>query len=148
MNKKGMGDMMMFVAFFMIMMIIGAGIAWGVVAFYSEGYDYRRAESSAIAAVVYPCLLEKDFTIPDFDIYEECGLNQNVIEDSKHAVLIKSIEEDKFILEKGVADYKNQCFLNSKDKSYPVCIVKKFEKGGQEYELIVGSSQNSVRQLG
>ena len=147
-NRKGTGSAMMFFPFFVIALIIGVGIFWGVKVFYGQGYDFRQAEADILIGEVRDCFLktENNFFDDDFDIYQECRFNKNVIEDGKHLILIRDfteVEQKRFIV--GVLDYQNQCFFKAAEGSrdFPKCAVFNVTKQGKEFEILVGSAQKS-----
>jgi nitrogen fixation-related uncharacterized protein len=149
-NRKGTGSAMMFFPFFVIALIIGGGMFWGVKVFYGQGYDFRQSEADILMDEVRDCFLqtEEDFFGDNFDIYQECRFNKNVIEDGGHSILIRDlgeVEQEKFIV--GVLDYQNQCFFEAaeKNRDFPKCAVSNVTKQGKEFEVLVGSAQKSKR---
>ncbi|MCH7567874.1 MAG: hypothetical protein IIA87_00460 [Nanoarchaeota archaeon] len=145
MNRKGdAGDSLMFFAFFFLMIIIGGGISLGLYAFYGQGHDFRQAEADVLGKRVEDCFMKNDFFEAGFNetIYKKCGFNKGVIE-KDHLIYVRNQVGNEFFI--GVLDYKNQCFFKGaeKNKNFPRCAKFTITKSGQEFEVIVGSNQNS-----
>ena len=156
--KKGSvsGGILFFVFFFMMIMV-SLGLVGGVYAFFGKGYDFRATESNTLFRDISECLEKNKFfeksvenknslfdrILEDKDLFfKTCGLSKSILEDRKHFVYLKRISGNKEFYV-GVYDYKIRCGLNSRFKNtqFPLCKIKTFE----DYELIVGSSQNSKR---
>ena len=59
-------------------------------------------------------------------------------------ILVKRIA-DKKIFFVGVKDFETQCFLEARfeNKELPICVSSISVKDGEEYEILVGSDQDS-----
>lgn len=146
MNKKGMGEGLMFFAFIFIMFIILAGIVLGVSAFYGRGYDFRQVEASVLADKVEKCFMNNDFFEPGFNqsIFKKCRFHENVKQE--HLIYVNRTSDGKeFFI--GVLDYKNQCFLKGAEKNpnFPKCVNWTTTKNNEGFEIIVGTNQKSRR---
>ena len=95
---------------------------------------------------VKECLNENDFFVENFDIYSDCGFNSNL--DKEHIVYVKRISDGETFL-KGVGDYINQCEFagGSGNENFPKCIKRNVFVKGEEFEILVGSNQDSKRVL-
>jgi len=145
--KKGAvaGSGLLFFVFFLMMILIGAGIAGGVWAFYGQGYDFRATESGVLFDKVLDCFFDEgnEFFEEEFDIYESCRFNENVLS-KNHLVLVKGVSDgEEFFV--GVRDFETQCFLDARFKNLalPLCVESKVVKNNLEYEILIGSSQDS-----
>ena len=140
-NRRGMGEIVMFFPFIFICLIIAAGIWIGVGAFYGGEYDFRQAEAELLASRVVEC-----FKMGDFEIYRDCNLNREVIE-TEHLIFIKY--NDEVIVNVGVGDYLQQCFFEGikKNRNYPNCVSGTFTREGKEFYYVVGSNQRIRRVL-
>ena len=56
MNKKGVGESLMFFIFILIMIIVSVGIVSGFYIFFGQGYDFREAEAEILANKFISCL--------------------------------------------------------------------------------------------
>ena len=147
MNKKAdSGDYAMFFVFAFLMFIIAGGIAMGVFAFFGGSYGFNYAESGVLFLKVKECLNENDFFVENFDIYLDCGFNSNI--DERHIIYVKRISDGKIFL-KGVEDYINQCELvgGIGNENFPKCVNRNVFVKGEEFEILVGSNQDSKRVL-
>lgn len=140
------GSSLMYLVFFLIVVVIVGGIYGGIVTFFGKGYDYRQSESKSLLGIVRDCVSKNKFDLSSLnkeDFFKKCVLNSKIIEDGNHMINIKSDKGDEFII--GVGDFKTRCSLISRFKNLdsPLCSSVKIEN----YEIIVGSSQNSKRVL-
>ena len=145
MFRKGVvagSGVLFFVFFFMLLMVFG-GIVGGVYAFYGKGYDNKYAESEMLLQEIRDCLENEKTIDENFDIIEKCRLNKNVLE-SEHLVLVKEKNGDEIIVI-GVRSYEEQCKF--KGKQFPKCASGSVSLGDKEYEILVGSNQQSRRVL-
>lgn len=147
-SKKG-GEEIMFFAFFMIMIVLGAGVAIGVLAFFGKGQDFRIGESSQLAGRVEECFSKYggEFFLQGFSdkFASTCRVNGDVLME-KHAIYIRSSDGGKeFVF--GVADYATQCGLEGgkKNKAYPRCVSGIIKFGGESYNYVVGSNEMGSR---
>ncbi|MDP4039378.1 MAG: hypothetical protein Q8P57_02255 [Candidatus Pacearchaeota archaeon] len=153
MNRKGgaPGKGILFFIFFFMGIMIAGGLVGGVSAFYGKGYDFRGVDAFNLYDVVSECFDKPDFFIEEFTentekFYELCRLSKDVLEKG-HLVYIKEVlktnDGKEFFV--GVYDFKTQCFLEArgKNKNLPVCKSGVLNKDGREFEIIIGSNQNS-----
>ena len=147
MNRTGevAGSGLLFFVFFLMMIVVGAGISGGVWMFYGQGYDFRETESSVLFERVGDCFVEEkdNFFEDGFDIYETCRLEKKVLSEN-HLVLVRRVSDgnEYFI---GVRDFETQCFLDAskKNMNLPLCVNSSIMKGGEIYDIVVGSNQDS-----
>jgi len=147
MNRTGevAGSGLLFFVFFLMMIVVGAGISGGVWMFYGQGYDFRETESSVLFDEVLDCFVEEgnNFFEEGFNIYEKCKFDENVLS-KNHLVLARRISDgNEFFM--GVRDFETQCFLDArkKNRNLPLCVNSSITKGGEIYEIVVGSNQDS-----
>lgn len=144
----GAGAGMMFFAFFVLIMIVGGGLFWGVNAFFGKGYDFRQTEAGLMNMKIERCFSQNDFFLEGFNesFYEICGLNENVIEDGSHLILVRNIVGGEEVLW-GVGDFENQCdFKGGKGNlDFPVCKKTELKKGGVDFVILTGSRQHSKK---
>lgn len=149
-SKKGAGVAVMFFTFFSIMMIVAAGIFWGVNLLYGRGYDFREAEALLLNEQVKNCLQAgnngRDVFSETFDFYKTCRLSKKVIEDGGHFVLVK-LKDDSQKKVWGTADFENTCeFKGGKDNiDFPICASVDINLNGKDFVISTGSSQHSKR---
>jgi hypothetical protein len=145
MNRRGVaGDVVNFGGFFLIVVIMAGGVIGGYLVFFGQGYDYKIVESEILYARVQECLEETgaDFFAEDFDIYDMCRLNKNVVENRRMIYLKRLDTDEEFSV--GVRDFINQCELIDRGNRFAKCVGGNVLLGGDSLELIVGS--NSVSQ--
>ncbi len=95
--------------------------------------------------IVLDCFSENDFFQDEFEIYERCRLNENVLS-KNHMIFIKRLS-DKSEFFVGVRDFEVRCFLDSRldNFDFPLCINSEIFMNGEEYLFLVGSNQNSEK---
>jgi hypothetical protein len=152
MNKKGkkgqMGNQITIFVFFFLLMIVAAGIVIGVFMFYGKPYDFRYVDANVETYVIKKCLIDSlsgnpiDWSNPD-NFYGRCNLNKEVFQ---REMTLRIIENNKELIR-----WKNPvgCDLASKNIKFPRCVYENFSienlQGIREYQLLVGSNQNSRR---
>lgn len=148
-RKGNLGSGILYFVLFLMMVLIALGIVSGTYAFFGKGQDFRETEAGALFHRVSDCFGKNNFFSEGFiekpDLFfKKCGLSQEVLEDGQHVVYVKRISDDKEFFV-GVYDFIFRCGfdekIKNKNKELPICKSLK----GLEYELIVGSSQNSRR---
>ena len=135
----------MFFAFFVLLIIIGAGIATGILLFYGARYDTRATEARLIFDKISSCAEKNDFFSSSFSI-EECGIFEEAFS-SEHLVYLKNKEGvEKYF---GNYDFIVECELEGlKERTdSPICVSSDIENEFGNYQLIVGSKQISRRVL-
>jgi len=149
MNKLGevAGSGLLFFIFFIMMIMIGSGIAGGILMFYGQGYDFRATESSSLFSKTIDCFSDEnnDFFKEGFDIYGSCKFDKDTLS-KNHLIFIKRLSDNReFVV--GVNDYKVKCFLDARKENFnlPLCKNATIIKDGKLYEILIGSSQNSQR---
>ena len=146
MNRRGevAGSTLLFLGmFFVIIVIIFGGIVLGMLAFFGKGYDFRGVEARDLIDDVRVCFFKEDFFDPSFEI-SKCRLNEEVLAEN-HLIYVKDDKGKEFFV--GVLDYKNQCFFEGAkaNENFPKCEPETIIKDGREFELIVGTNQDSRR---
>ena len=73
---------------FIVWIIIALAIVGGVYIFYSARLDIRNIQSESLANNLIGCLTEDGFIKTkvleeNFDVFSECNLNKNIIEDKR-----------------------------------------------------------------
>lgn len=144
-NKKAqVGEQLMFFYFLFMLIVIGGGIAIGVLVFYGGGYDMRGAYSSALSYQIERCIMAKDidWEISE-DFYEKCNFDKEAIEKGQViGILIDGNEKFK------LGDYKPCGFADKKSEGFPVCTIKEFEYNENSYKVYAGSTQKVRSILG
>ncbi len=146
-KKASAGAGILFFVFFFMVIIVGGGLAGGFYVFFGNGYPFRELESRQLFTDVKKCftdsnLLEKGFVQDKELFFETCKISKEVLEDGHHLVYLRRISDNsEFFV--GVYDYTVRCGLDArfKNKELPLCKEETFG----DYQLIVGSSQNSRR---
>lgn len=145
MNKRGVGESLMFFVFILIMIIVSVGIVSGLFIFFGQGYDFREAEAEILANKFISCLDSNSERLnEEFDIISDCGFTENIREN--HLVYAKRLNDGKVFFE-GVISYREECFFDAseKNRNLPRCVKGEVSIGGESFEVIIGSSQNSRR---
>ncbi len=147
MFKKGTGEALMFFAFIFLILIIGSGLVWGTSSFYGRDYEFRHIEAGLLAEHTLECFDERFFA-GGFDIYSECRLNKEVIEEGNYLIHFESKKDANRKFTLGVLDYKNQCsFSGARSDDWPKCVDGTITLGDEEFYYVFGSNQNKQRSL-
>ena len=150
-NRNGaIGDMAMLVIFIFVMIIIGAGIAAGVIMVFGQGYDFKNADAEILSYKVEGCLVENGFENLAREFYSVCGLNERVIEENYVLRICQGFNIE--------ACYNGETELFSIGTNFQLCgiegyteredIVKchvKRVSDGEGYLLITGANQEIRR---
>lgn len=136
-SRGQVGETTMILVFIVLNLIVIGGIVWGVSSFYGVPYDVRAQEAGALADRIQSCARNHDFFSVSFNISTECGVDVGVLSSDHLVYVIRGKQE--FLL--GTLDFKNQCFFNSKNEAYPVCIQRTIGDGEDKTVIIVGSNQ-------
>ncbi|MGV8142426.1 MAG: hypothetical protein ACP5NS_02205 [Candidatus Pacearchaeota archaeon] len=146
-RRGAIGSGILFFVFFLMMAMIASGLAGGAYAFFGKGYDFREFESKPLFEEVKECFVDNNFFDKGFNenktaFFETCDLSRETLEDGKHLVYVKRVSDNQEFFV-GVYDYTLRCNFEAriKNRDLPLC---KTETVG-DYEIIVGSSQNSRR---
>ncbi len=114
---------------FLIIAIIGLGIVGGVIIFYSKDVNVKSLEADILAKRVVDCLnkggkLINDFGDEGFNLFKECKLNQQLIDESgmfylEITTLFKVDEQEaKKPIKFGKPDLKKQCEISEAGVSF------------------------------
>jgi len=150
-NKKAeIGTQLMFFLFIFVLLLTGIGIVAGVTIFFGREYDFREIDAKILSYKIIKCL-EKNKIEKGDAFLKSCGIKEETIgEEIFLKVCINSenclIETDKnkIIFVKG-KNFQLCGFKGAKrNKNYPICIERTFEKLKDEYE-IVSASNNKIK---
>ncbi|MBS3092238.1 hypothetical protein J4466_02355 [Candidatus Pacearchaeota archaeon] len=123
---------------FIVWIIIALAIVGGVYIFYSARLDIRNIQSESLANNLIGCLTEDGFIKTkvleeNFDVFSECNLNKNIIEDKREFFLkvsfkdVDSGQEIRELIIAGEKDFEIQCGLRENAEvrdEYAVCASK------------------------
>lgn len=141
MNCKG-AERILFMVFILIVIIISTGITGGMYIFFNQGYDLRNQETTLLMSYIKECLSKEDLQIKNFDIYSECGLNRNFIEDG----YLISIDDGNNKVVYGMTDLEIRCGLNIVDrKQRPYCLHEIIPK--DNLDVIIASVSHPTRRI-
>jgi len=148
-NKKG-GEKLLSIWWIFTIAIVGAGIAFGVSIFYSAEVDVKNVEAGIFADRISDCFFEDGLLISnllenDFDIFQECKLNKEVIESNFYFKI--SVDLGNEVKEFSGAIKESACSLTDSEKKG--CVKKtrgiiyeqdnKIKKG--RLEILAASNQ-------
>ncbi|MEK6896652.1 MAG: hypothetical protein AABX12_04305 [Nanoarchaeota archaeon] len=139
-NRKGVGEAMMFLTFFFIVSIVAAGIFWGVQSFYGKPYDFRGVHADVLAERISDCLKEKGFS---------SGFNLSICsiyvpaEEPDYLIYVNNSKGEVFSA--GVLDYMTQCALAEKNDAYARCVRGSVNEGDTRIDYVVGVNRAARR---
>ncbi len=152
-RDKKAGEKLLTIWWFFVLALVGGGIVIGVLIYYSGEIDVRKLESELLADRILDCLseqgnLNEEFLKDDFDIFQGCSLDKEVIENSGNFYINVSLydldgESIKEIT-KGVGSFEVNCKLEGGD--YPKCSGKEifvFDSLGEKlkFKILAGTNQ-------
>jgi hypothetical protein len=132
---------------FFIFIFVGVFIVIGVVLFYSVKVDIRDEETKIITNKIIDCISEQgEFFVPEenFDYYDNCDLNKEVINNGNYYILVEYIKEgsSRKLFETGVANFEILCGLGEEaEGDLPECSNNYLTlKTGEKIRVFVGSN--------
>ncbi|MAG79007.1 hypothetical protein CMI40_01380 [Candidatus Pacearchaeota archaeon] len=137
-DKRG-GEKLFSIWWFFVLAIVGGAISIGVLMYYSADIDVREIEADILNKKIVDCIVDKGFLIEEiykdnFDIYEKCKLNKDLIEGNNFYFKIQIFNELKEIISTinqpilgGNPSFERDCKFTEKVKAehYLKCIAKK-----------------------
>ena len=134
---------MLFAYTIFLMLIIGGGIAIGVVAFFGKGYDFREAEAGVLGYRIKKCIVEERINWDvGGDFYDKCRIDSGVVSEGKYVIGVSERDSGKSVFKWG--DVKG-CGLAKIGKNYPVCREFFVDGEGKKFKVIIGSNNLAVR---
>ncbi len=169
-NKKG-GEKLLSIWWFLVLIIIAAGIVIGTLVFYSSDVDIRAVEADVLSNRIVNCFIERGHlnTVvlnKDFGIFEKCGLNSNIFgKGSNFYFKIGVYNESKKLMRDeisgGQASFLADCKITADSSNgkgtkavhYPICVTNEkvflYYKNGEIAQgyvsVIAGSNQAGKR---
>jgi hypothetical protein len=135
---------------FFVLVVIGVGITVSVLLFYGGEINIKSLEADLLSNKLIDCLLEEGYIswVKSEDIYKECGLNRELIENGKFFILLDlDGDEKKF----GNNALEESCRIRKSvfAKNYPGCVEKdlKILDSGvkKNFKIMVGSQNEGGR---
>jgi len=155
MNKKAIGDTLLFTILAACMIIILLVYVFANYMLFSVHADVRVEESKTISdrlvrAVVDGAVLREDVLDEDFDIFKEAGLKEELFfngGDFYFSVVISKLGEDEAVKSfiHGTKDFEIQCSFFG--KGFAVCFKRELvvlDKSGKEFLIKVLCGSNHI----
>lgn len=154
-NKRAqLGEQMMFFVFIFLMIVIGGGIAIGLLAFTGDEFDYKNVGADVLSERIASCLksgaLSGIESMPKEDlnnfIMQRCTLNSDIIS-SYNQIKICANSNDCINAQNPVFSTGRDfiaCNLTGGEK-FLGCATKDATWGGNEYTIIATNSQKIRR---
>jgi len=133
---------------FVVLIVILVGIVGGTLLFYSSKIDMRLLEGEILSSRIMDCIVDNGYISEDFlenklDIFNNCGISQDIINKSSNYYLNIAVYDfnSNLIIEKS---YGNRAFVQEckvgaamvKAKNFPKCIQKSTNVLNSEGELL------------
>ena len=120
-SKQG-GERLLSIWWFLVLIIVGAGIVVGVLIFFSAETDARQVESRILYGELASCLTSQGFLIEEvqasssFDVFERCGIKKEIFEASQDIWYFEinfydSDKNKKGVAKTGVSSVKDACLM-------------------------------------
>jgi len=164
-NKKGIEYISFF--WFAVLVVTGAGITVGVLAFYSADTDVRKTEANYLYIKISDCLTQNGFLLDEvleenFYVFEKCGLDNYAFSGEKFYFYIQFFNESDSELRNsltgGAEKIRKECEILLNDekidaKYYPRCMNQTqrffyFEKGEIKkgyMKILTASNNNGIK---
>ena len=128
MNKKGyyrIADISMFI---LTMVIIAVAIGMGIFIFYSHNVDVREQEAKILSDTLVEVMFESNLKdLDNLDIFEEAGLDRDVITKSGYYYFKVEVFKDTF---------KKEIYGGEETELFDKTeFIKKFEGGNDNFEV-------------
>jgi len=158
-NKKGEGDMVgdfvLFFKFAFFLVIIGVGIALGILLFFGPGIDARQVDADLLNSKIEECLAEngKGILGDEDRFFEACKLEKSVFGNDKYIFRICDAKKDeKDCLKSGrglvsVGSNFVSCTFEGvrEGEAFAKCSLERVSVQGEEYVIVTGSNQRNRR---
>ncbi|MBM3246936.1 hypothetical protein FJZ17_00120 [Candidatus Pacearchaeota archaeon] len=156
-KKIGRKGNLLSVWWFLVLAVIGAGMIAGTSIFYASDIDIRVLQSEIITNKVVDCLINNGQVNPsvfseDFNFFDTCDLNRNLIENSGFFYIklsISGVNSKNLVF--GNRAFEEDCLFASQlnAKAYPLCTQKKISSSylGEKVniEMTTGSNYKFVK---
>ena len=132
--------------------IIGVGIVMSVLSFYSQNIDVRKAESEVLTNKILGCLvsqgkINQDFFQEDFDIFKNCSLDKDIINEFGVYFMNITVEGKKSVVY-GSITFEKDCDIEETVASaeyFPRCTLRELivlDKDNNELKLRIRAGSN------
>lgn len=143
---------------FSVWIVVWLVVIIGVLRFYSINFDVKEVEADILSEKILNCIndngaLIDGFFKEDFNIFEKCGLNQEVMKSDFYLKITLNTDPKK-IVSGGNPGFEAMCW--QKGENVPECITKKenilYDDGTEakiiEIEVLTASNQKGKNVLG
>jgi hypothetical protein len=143
MNRKAtLGPQTMIFVFLICLILMIAGIVWGISAFFGTTYDFRTVDTTLLTTRIENCLTQNDIQFQNKEqfekqFYRECKINKNVT-DQFFFIHIDFGSDASY--DAGPGD-RTQCALSEKNENFPKCSIARIEE--KNIFIQTGSNQKS-----
>lgn len=155
-NRKGAlgGQILGFPVLVILMIIVGGSISYMTALFFGGSYDFRGTEADLLSYKVRNCLVDSsniDGLLSNEGFFSGCGLDEKIIRENSIIRICKNAK-NCFLDDKSfsIGSDFNQCLLDgSKDnRNFYLCSTSKFERNGENFDIITGTKQSLIRGAG
>ena len=159
MNKKGDEKLLSF-WLIVVWAMVGVVVVGLVLRYYAVTMDVRKTEADILAMKILNCVsdngyLNENILNGNFDVYAECNLKKEIIENGEYFINI-SVYEGEVWLNKdypviGVKNFDILCELaeEAEAEQYPRCVNRQVYVSRQGYnQLFLLNIKTGVNQLG
>lgn len=152
-DKKGV-EKLISVWWFFVLFIIGLGIVFGVMIYYSAETVVKKIEAESLYQRIFDCLVNNGYLNQrifenSFNVFEGCGLNPDVFgKGSLFYFKVSVYNENSLINEKAYgASFEKECQIVEKvaAKRYPECSIRNqtvLDDKGKEIKLVILTASN------
>jgi hypothetical protein len=162
MHKKAQaGTQITFVGFFILIVIVGTGIAVGT-SFFAGEIDFRQAEATIIYSKIAKCFLDNDLSkitnAAGNDarlaaLYGLCEFNSEAMKNSQGIKICVDAKDNDdcmnaanpFVYSVGTGVVISACGLSDKSDKFPKCVNNTFFKDNKKYTIYAISNQKTRR---
>lgn len=156
-DKKG-SEKLLSMWWFLVLIIVGVGIAIGVLVFNSGDFDVKEIQADILAERIILCLVEQgkmreDFFQDSFDIFSKCDLRKGAFDKEMYFKISVPDGDEMREIEAGNIALVKDCKIEKKvsAKYFPVCSEKQEDvlRDGESVKInILAVSNNEGKKEG
>lgn len=137
---------------FILILIIAAGISFGIISYFGSGYDFSYEESTILSNNIQNCISNNAINQEFFDnFYKNCRLNQQVIENNHRIKICEGMNEKDCIESSNSlfavgSNFIGYCGLSGtkENSNYAPCAKNSFSSNGKTYTILTVSDHRGA----
>jgi hypothetical protein len=133
---------------FAVLAAIGVGVVIATLVFFSGKVDVRLLEADVLSARIINCVVTngvvlEEFIQGNFDIFEKCGINKEIIDSSNYYLKISLFDENKKALGKNLV-FGNNAFEEECKVGASMITATNFARCTENEAIFVNSNNKNI----